>query len=137
MSTAQLNNYRQSPRKVRLVADMARGKKVKEILPILDNLSKRVAGPMKKLIQSAVANAVHNENLDKDKLVVSEIRVDEGATLKRSLPRARGRAFPIRKRTSRIMVRLTEGAGKGAIVTAEKEVTEKKASIKGKTTKSK
>ena len=108
MSTAQLNNYRQSPRKVRLVADMARGKKVKEVIPMLDNLSKRASGPVKKLLQSAVANAIHNENLDKDKLIVSEIRVDEGVILKRSRPRARGRAFPIRKRTSRIMVRLTE-----------------------------
>lgn len=108
MSTAQLNNYRQSPRKVRLVADIARGKKVKEVIPMLDNLSKRASGPVKKLLQSAIANAVHNESLDKDKLVVSEIRVDEGVTLKRWRPRARGRAFPIRKRTSRIMVRLSE-----------------------------
>ena len=108
MSTAQLNKYRQSPRKVRLIADMVRGKKVKEILPMLDNLGKRAVGPVKKLILSAVANATHNENLDKDKLVISEIRVDEGATLKRSRPRARGRAFPIRKRTSRIVVCLTE-----------------------------
>jgi len=139
MSTAQLNNYRQSPRKVRLVADMARGKKVKDILPMLDNLSKRVAGPMKKLIQSAVANAVHNENLDKDKLFVSEIRVDEGATLKRSRPRARGRAFPIHKRTSRIMVRLTEQAVKEENTAVEKiaEKAEEKVSIKDKTTKSK
>ena len=108
MSTAQLNNYRQSPRKVRLVADVVRGKKVKEVFPILDNLSKRAAEPIKKLLKSAIANAVHNENLEKDELVVSEIRVDEGVTLKRWRPRARGRAFPIRKRTSRVMVCLKE-----------------------------
>ena len=108
MSTAQLNNYRQSPRKVRLIADVVRGKKVKEVFPVLDNLSKRAAEPIKKLLKSAVANAVHNESLDKDKLIVSEIRVDEGVTLKRWRPRARGRAFPIRKRTSRVMVCLTE-----------------------------
>ena len=108
MSTAQLNNYRQSPRKVRLVTDLVRGKKVQKVLPILDVLSKRAAGPVKKLLRSAVANAIHNENLDKDKLVISEIRVDEGATLKRWRPRARGRAFPIRKRTSRITVYLKE-----------------------------
>ena len=108
MSTAQLNNYRQSPRKVRLIADVVRGKKVKEAFPVLDNLSKRAAEPIKKLLKSAVANAVHNESLDKDKLIVSEIRVDEGVTLKRWRPRARGRAFPIRKRTSRVMVRLAE-----------------------------
>ena len=119
MSTAQLNNYRQSPRKVRLIADMARGKKVKEVMPTLDNLSKRAAGPVKKLLQSAIANATHNENLDKDKLVISEIRVDEGATLKRSRPRARGRAFPINKRTSRIMIRLSEETNEIKPVTAK------------------
>ena len=126
MSTAQLNKYRQSPRKVRLIADMARGKKVKEILPILDGLSKRAAEPVKKLILSAVANAIHNENLDKDSLVISEIRVDESATLKRSRPRARGRAFPIRKRTSRIMIRLTEQVTKGKEVVAEDITKEEK-----------
>ena len=132
MSTAQLNKYRQSPRKVRLIADIARGKRVKEILPMLDNLSKRAAGPVKKLILSAVANAVHNENLDKDKLVISEIRVDEGATLKRSRPRARGRAFPIRKRTSRIMVRLTEQVTKEKATDVEEVVVER---VEDKTTK--
>ena len=108
MSTARLNNYRQSPRKVRLVADMVRGKKVAQIMPMLDALSKRAAMPVKKLLQSAVANAVHNENLDKDKLLISEIQVDEGVTIKRWRARARGRAFPIRKRTSRITVCLKE-----------------------------
>ncbi len=108
MSTAQLNNYRQSPRKVRLVVDMMRGKKIQEVFPILDSLDKRAAGPIKKLLQSAVANAVHNENLDKEKLIISEISVNEGVTLKRSRPRARGRAFQIRKRTSRITVCLLE-----------------------------
>lgn len=108
MSTAKLSSYRQSPRKVRLVADVVRGKKVQEVLPILDALGKRAALPVKKLIQSAVANAVHNENLNKENLIISEIRVDESATLKRWRARARGRAFPIRKRTSRIIIRLTE-----------------------------
>lgn len=119
MSTAQLNNYRQSPRKVRLVADMVRGKKVTQIMPILDTLSKRAALPIKKLLESAVANAIHNENLDKNKLLISEIQVDEGVTIKRWRARARGRAFPIRKRTSRIRVCLKE------IVSLEKNVEKK------------
>ena len=125
MSTAQLNNYRQSPRKVRLVADAVRGKKVKEVFPVLDNLSKRAAEPIKKLLKSAIANATHNENLNKDELVISEIRVDEGVTLKRWRPRARGRAFPIRKRTSRIMVCLTETQAIKEKKTVVKKIEEK------------
>lgn len=108
MSHAQLSNYRQSPRKVRLIADLVRGKKVSHVLPMLDLLGKRAALPVKKLIQSAGANAVHNDGLDKDTLFIEEIRVDEGFTLKRHRARARGRAFPIRKRTSHVFVRLAE-----------------------------
>ncbi|MBU0723170.1 50S ribosomal protein L22 [Patescibacteria group bacterium] len=108
MSIAQLNKYRQSPRKVRLVADVIRGKKVKDALQALSVLRKRAALPIKKLLQSAIANAIHNDKANKEELMVSEIRVDEGATLKRSRARARGRAFPIRKRTSRVMISLTE-----------------------------
>lgn len=127
MSTALLNKYQQSPRKVRLVADLVRGKKVKEALPVLDVLAKRAAVPVKKLILSAVANAVHNHGADKDRLVIEEIRVDESPTLKRWRPRARGRAFPIRKRTSRIFVRLEE------YTVAEK--TEEKKEVKKETKK--
>lgn len=124
MSTALLNKYQQSPRKVRLVADLVRGKKVRQVLPILDVLSKRAAVPVKKLILSAVANAVHNHGADKERLVVEEIRVDESPTLKRWRPRARGRAFPIRKRSSRIFVRLEEYS------IVEKEVKEKTEDVK-------
>ena len=108
MSTALLNKYQQSPRKVRLIADLVRGKKVRQALPILDVMGKRAAAPMKKLILSAATNAVHNHDADKDRLVITEIRVDEAPTLKRWRPRARGRAFPIRKRASRVFVRLEE-----------------------------
>jgi large subunit ribosomal protein L22 len=99
---------------------LVRGKKVTEVLPVLDVLGKRAATPVKKLILSAVANAVHNHSANKDILYIAEIRVDESPTLKRWRPRARGRAFPIRKRTSRVFVRLEEMA----VVT--EEVAEKK-----------
>lgn len=108
MSTALLSEYLQSPRKVRLVADLIRGKKVTEVEPVLDHLSKRASLPIKKLILSAVANAVHNHSANKENLVIAEIRVDESPTLKRWRARARGRAMPIRKRTSRVFVRLEE-----------------------------
>ena len=110
MSTALLSNYRQSPRKVRLFADLVRGRRVAEALPVLDAVEKRAAVPVKKLILSATANAVHNHNAKKEDLFIVEIRVDESATLKRWRARARGRAFPIRKRTSRVFVRLEEKA---------------------------
>ena len=126
MSTALLNKYQQSPRKVRLVADLVRGKKVKQVLPILDVLGKRAAVPVKKLILSAVANAVHNQGADKERLFIEEIRVDESPTLKRWRPRARGRAFPIRKRASRIFVRLEEHALVEKKTEEKKEVKETK-----------
>ena len=126
MSTALLSSYRQSPRKVRLVATLVRGKKVKKALPVLNLLGKRAAEPVKKLIDSAVANAVHNHQANKDDLYIAEIRVDESATLKRWRPRARGRAFPIRKRTSRIFVRLEELKREDAVEEAKEETKEVK-----------
>jgi large subunit ribosomal protein L22 len=101
--TATLSNYRQSPRKVRLVADLVRGKKVSLAISALDFLPKRAGEPVKKLIQSAVANGVI-QNIKTEELFVKEIRVDKGVVLKRSMPRARGRAFPINKRSSHVSV---------------------------------
>lgn len=101
--TAQLSNYRQSPRKVRVVANLVRGKKVTEAVNELSFLAKRAGDPIMKLIQSAMANA-KNISIDAEALFVREIRVDGGITMKRSMPRARGRAFPINKRTSHIML---------------------------------
>lgn len=111
MSFARLSNYRQSPRKVRLVADVVRGMKITEATAILDHLDKRAAPVVKKVLKSAETNALHNFNINKEDLFVFEIRVDEGPTLKRHRPRARGRAFPIRKRTSHIMVQLKVRGG--------------------------
>ncbi|MBI1998785.1 MAG: 50S ribosomal protein L22 [Parcubacteria group bacterium] len=106
---AFLKNYRQSPRKVRLVADSIRGKKVEAARALLDVLPKRAALPVKKLLMSAVANAKSAGALSREEdLYVREIRVDEGPTLKRQMPRAFGRSAPIRKRTSHISLILAE-----------------------------
>ncbi|PID52351.1 MAG: 50S ribosomal protein L22 [Candidatus Moraniibacteriota bacterium] len=106
--TAQLNNIRISPRKVRLVADRVRGVNVNEAIAILKYDMRKTAQPMEKLLKSAVANAENNFKLKSEDLVVSDITVGEGPTLKRWMPRAYGRASKIFKRTSRINVVLTE-----------------------------
>jgi large subunit ribosomal protein L22 len=115
--TAKLRFLRMGPRKVRLVADMIRGKKVTRALDILSVLNKRPARPVLKLLNSAVANAKHNHSLAVEDLVVSQIYVDGGPVLKRSMPKAHGRATPIRERTSHINL---------VLATFEKKVAEKK-----------
>ena len=105
---AQITNYRQSPRKVRLVTDLIKGKTVSRALTELDFLPKRAALPLKKLILSAVANAKQNYKVDSDKLIVKDLRVDKGIVLKRHMPRAMGRAYGIKKRTSHINIVLEE-----------------------------
>jgi large subunit ribosomal protein L22 len=112
MVNASLNNYRQSPRKVRLVAQLVKGKSVDQALAILNHTAKRSTGPLSTLVRSAVANAQHNFKLDKSDLMIKDIRVDAGQTLRRSMPRARGSAYPIRKRTSRITLVLDKVANK-------------------------
>lgn len=105
---ATLKNYRQSPRKVRLLADLVRGKSVQQAVIALSFTSKRATGPIVKLIQSAAANAEKNHGASGQVLVVSDIRVDKGVTVKRWMPKAFGRATPINKRTSNIAVVLAE-----------------------------
>jgi len=102
MITASLSNYRITPRKVRLVADMIRGKSIEQAQIILVNVSKKAKHPLAGLLDSAIANAKNNFNIEKDNLMVKEIRVDQGFVLKRSMPMARGSAFPVKKRTSHI-----------------------------------
>jgi len=97
-----------SPSKVRIVADLVRGKPVKEALAILRYTPKRASHHIYKVISSAAANAENNFDMDKDTLMVSEIYVDEGAIMKRYHPRQRGRAFPIQKKTSHITVVVRE-----------------------------
>lgn len=107
-ATSKLRYLRMAPRKVRLVADLVRGKQVGEALNTLRFTPKAASQPVKKLIESAVANAENNYGLDIDALWVQEIRVDEGPTLKRFRPRAQGRAFRINKKTSHVSVVLAE-----------------------------
>lgn len=109
---ASLSNYRQSPRKVRLVTDLVKGKRVAAALVELAFLPKRASLPIKKLIASAVANAANNLGVSVDNLYVKDIRVDKGVVLHRRMPRARGSAFPIKKRTSHLIVVLAEKEAK-------------------------
>ncbi len=110
---ARLKNYRVSARKARLVADTVRGRQVEDALVLLDLSPKRIAGPIAKLVRSAVANAEDKNNRDKagidvDSLFVGKIMVDEGPSMWRIKPRAQGRAFWVQKRTSHITVVLEE-----------------------------
>jgi len=97
-----------SPRKVRLVMDEVRGKRVEDALNMLTFAPQKGARLLRKLIRSAVSNAQHNNNLDPDSLVVKSVFADEGPALKRFIPRAQGRATQIRKRTSHLTVILDE-----------------------------
>ena len=101
---ARLKNYRQAPRKVQLIASFVRGKRVERALMELSHLNKRAAKSFKKLIESAAANAKEAHGFNKDQLIIKEVRVDKGFIFTRYRSRSRGRATPIRKRTSRISV---------------------------------
>jgi large subunit ribosomal protein L22 len=109
---AHLSTLRVTPRKTRLVADMIRGKDVAEAESILRFTNRGVAEPLLKLLRSAKANAVNNHDMFEDNLVVAKVFVNEGPTLKRYLPRARGRADLLRKRTSHVTIVLEEKGGK-------------------------
>lgn len=133
---AFLKSYRQAPRKVRLVANLIKGKTVPRAIAELDVLPKRASEPMKKLLLSAVANAKENDGIsDINVLLVKEVRVDQGVILKRSMPRAHGSAYPIHKHTSHIMLELIAHAetpvkekksAKAVVVSADKEKATKK-----------
>ena len=97
-----------SPRKVRSVVDVIRGLKVEDAMNQLKFITKWAVKPLEKLINSAVASAAHDFDLEEDNLYIKELKVDDGPTLKRWKPRARGRAAPIRKRTSHITLILGE-----------------------------
>ena len=101
-------HIRISPRKVRQVVDLIRGKKVDEALAILKFTPRRASTAVEKVVKSAAANAEHNLEMDKAALFVSEAFVDQGPTLKRYKPRAMGRADLIRRRTSHITVVVCE-----------------------------
>ena len=103
---ASLSNYGQSPRKTRLVTDLIQGKSVEDALTVLAFTDKRAAYPLKKLIESAYASAKALSGLSKEDVVVSRITVDKGIVLKRMMPRARGSAARIKKRTSHVSLTL-------------------------------
>jgi len=106
---AQLRHTRTAPRKARLVADLIRGKNVNDAINILAFTRKRAADKIQKLLKSAIANAEENHKiLDVDDLVIKNVQVDEGVTWKRNMPRARGTATMIQKKTSHITLILEE-----------------------------
>ncbi len=105
MEVKAVHRYaKSSAQKARLVADQVRGLSVEKALDLLQYSPRKAAGLIRKVLLSAVANAEHNESLDVDTLYVSKIMVDEGPSLKRIMPRAKGRADRIVKRTSHITV---------------------------------
>ncbi len=106
--TATLNNLRVSPRKVRLVINLIKGMDVSNALVQLSIMSKGSSREVGKLLESAIANAENNFGLEKNNLMVSDVQVGGGSTLKRWLPRAHGRATPLMKRTSNIYLILDE-----------------------------
>jgi len=119
---AFLKNYRQAPRKVRLVAGLIKGKNVVEAIAELDFLAKRAGLPIKKLLLSAVANA-KNQGMEVENLFIKELRVDKGITMKRMMPAAMGTGHRINKRTSHLNILL-----------AEKIIPVKKSKIKSRRT---
>ena len=106
---ARLKGAQISPQKVRLVADQVRGMGVEDALTLLEFSTKKAAHIIKKVLDSAIANAENNEGADVDELKVSSIYVDEGMTMKRLRPRAKGRADRILKRSCHITVKVADG----------------------------
>ncbi len=106
--SAKANRLRISAQKARLVADQVRGKPVADALDILNFSTKKGAVLIRKVVESAIANAENNEGADIDELKISEIYVDEALTMKRIRPRAKGRADRILKRTSHITVTVSD-----------------------------
>lgn len=105
---AHANNVRIAPRKVKLVIDLIRGKQVGEAIAILRHTPKAASPVVEKLLNSAIANAEHNYQMDVNKLVIEQVYANEGPTMKRFRPRAMGRASRINKRTSHITIVVSE-----------------------------
>ena len=127
----KLSNLRTAPRKVRQVVDLVRGKDVPKAQAMLTFTVNKSARNVLKLLNSAVASAKHNHQLDENNLFISKITVDEGPKLKRWHPMSRGRAYPIIKRSSHIVLILSERIvakkeeAKKVIKTKTKKVTKK------------
>jgi len=115
LETKAVEKYiRMSPRKIRYVVDMIKSKPIEDAIDILSLTPRAAAVVVKKAIQSAVANATENHKMKEEDLFISRILVNEGPTLKRFRPRARGRATRIRKRTSHLSVYVSNGKEKEA-----------------------
>jgi large subunit ribosomal protein L22 len=110
MAVAKLNQVRIAPRKLRIIADLVRGKDVSTAINTLRFMHKSGAREMFKLIVSAVANAEDQGEADVDNLIISRVTVDQGATLKRWRPRAQGRGTRIQKKTSHVTLEVTAAA---------------------------
>jgi large subunit ribosomal protein L22 len=104
MAKAVLRRFRQSPRKVRMVADMIRGRRVDDALSILKFQQRKAAKMLSKVLTSAIANATENESADADRLVVTRVAIDPGPVEKRWLARSMGRANRINRRSSHVTV---------------------------------
>ncbi len=128
MFTTRLNNLRVSPQKVRIVTDHMRGMRVDDALIYADNEIRHVGPVIAKLLRSAIANADHNHKTSSDRLIVKDIQVGAGPTLKRFRARAYGRAAQILKRTSKIVVILS-------VVEQDSQKKVVKKNIKKETTK--
>ena len=119
---ATLSNFRQAPRKMRMVADTVRGKKVSDVLTNLEFTAKKSSSPLKTLILSALANA-KSQDIPTENLIVKVIKVDSGKILYRQLPAARGSAHRMRKRTCAVYVELGESSKEIRKSKAIKEAT--------------
>ncbi len=119
---ASAKHVKMSPKKIRLVADLVRGLELGKARDILKFTNKKAVKPILKLIDSAVANAENNYELDKSNLFIKEIMVDEGLTMKRWMPRAYGRATRINKRMSHIRLILGEIKDSGVVESKKQEI---------------
>ena len=133
-AVARARYVRVTPMKARRVVELIRGRSAREALAVLEFAPQAASGPVSKVLASAMANAENNLAVDPDTLVVARAFVDEGPTLKRFQPRAQGRAYRIRKRTSHITVeveavaqRRTAGRSRGGQAATSKAATSKKA----------
>lgn len=132
---ATLRKLRVAPRKVRLLIDLIRGMQTDKAIAQLTISNKDSARPVLKLLQSAIANAKHNHQLKSETLVIKTAFVDGGETLHRWIPKAMGRATPIRKRTSHITLILEGDVDEGAVKKAKEKATKKETNKKEKATK--
>ena len=126
---AKLNYLRIAPRKVRLAADLIRGKSVGEAQNILNFTTKKSVQPVLKLLKSAINSAKNNFQLEESNLYISKITVDEGPKYKRFFPRARGQAYEIQKKTSHITIMLDELRSSPSFRAAKTKVEKKKSSL--------